>query len=71
MKLILFWIKEMRWAKKYYLNGLISYFMHKIGIITSPTLGIRCRRYKYDVEIWKSGKPLENKIKLLDIDRWR
>ncbi|MEW9912416.1 hypothetical protein AB3H50_28750 [Bacillus pacificus] len=59
MKLLLFWIKEMVEVKKHYANGLLSYFMHKLGVIISPSLIIFGRgidTYKYDYYLWKHNK---------------
>ncbi|MES5957471.1 hypothetical protein QCI42_29695 [Bacillus fungorum] len=59
MKLLLFWIKEMVEVKKHYANGLLSYFMHKLGFSISPSLIIFGRgidTYKYDYYLWKHNK---------------
>ncbi|KFL74578.1 hypothetical protein FO497_30890 [Bacillus cereus ATCC 10876] len=48
------WIAQIRWAKRYYKNGLLSYFLHKFGIIKSPTLSlIVVYTFKEDIFFWR------------------
>ncbi|MDR5045498.1 hypothetical protein CN357_31040 [Bacillus cereus] len=50
------WIAQVRWAKRYYKNGLLSYFLHKFGIIKSPTLFLIVYTFKEDIFFWRKLK---------------
>lgn len=56
MCLLKMWLMEIKWAKRYYDNGLSTYFSYKFGLINSPTLGRIINTFKGDVIRWKSGE---------------
>lgn len=55
-KMLRFWIKEVKWARKHYLNGLPSYFAHKTGFIKSPSLGYGLNPVLTFKEDWKARR---------------
>ncbi|EXY06197.1 hypothetical protein BK751_00500 [Bacillus thuringiensis serovar galleriae] len=64
MKLLLFWIKEMKDVRKHTIIGLRSYLKHKLRI----TYDDRCflfgsiDSYRYDYYLWKQDK---NNVKFI------
>ncbi|KAB2500611.1 hypothetical protein F8158_08410 [Bacillus cereus] len=52
-ELLRLWIVQVKWAKRYYHNGLLSFFLHKFGIIKSPTLWLSVYTFKEDIRFWR------------------
>ncbi|HDR6825840.1 TPA: hypothetical protein QCV86_003033 [Bacillus thuringiensis] len=51
-ELLRIWIVQIRWANKYYRNGLPLYFLHKFGIIKDPSLWLSVYTFKEDIRFW-------------------
>lgn len=51
-ELLRIWIVQVRWANKYYQNGLPLYFLHKFGMIKDPSLWLSVYTFKEDIRFW-------------------